>query len=392
MQTSYLLKSNATLNSNKLSAFVKNSAVAIALISSLFVNVSQASDAGLPEIKLTPEQMKALAIETDVVKSVSSYPSIEYVAQSIVPLNQRYAVTMPVDGQVLELLHFHGSVKKGDVIATIYSAELLKLQSAFIATLADYQSEISALNRAKKLSQTGAVSSKQRQQLEANVKKLAQTKSQQKLELISIGMDAKLVEQLESTQKLQSAELQIKAPVSGELFDVQVQLGQRLMMQDAVIFIATIDPIVIDVEVPIDQSKQIVDGQTISLTNTNLTGLVYHMADFVNPRTQSVEVHTRFDNPDFSIKPGQTFKLQFNFEQEAFKTHLGALTVVENQTIIFVKQLEKIKALAIKVLQTQNGLVYFTPLQAGILNEQTEVVVHGASSLKNSLMAEEGEE
>ena len=392
MQTSYLLKSNTTLNSTKLSAFVKNVTVAIALTSSLLVNVSQASNTGLLEIRLTPEQMKALAIETDIVKSVSSYPSSEYVAQSIVPLNQRYAVTMPVDGQVLELLHFHGSVKKGDVIATIYSAELLKLQSALIATLADFQAEMSALNRAKKLSQTGAVSSKQRQQLEANVKKLAETKSQQKLELISIGMDAKLVEQLESTQKLQSAELQIKAPVSGELFDVQVQLGQRLMMQDAVIFIATIDPIVIDVEVPIEQSKQIVDGQTVSLTNTNLTGLVYHMADFVDPRTQSVEVHTRFDNPDFSIKPGQTFKLQFNFEQDAFKTQLGALTLVDNQTIIFVKQADQIKAVAVKVLQTQNGLLYFTPLQSGTLNEQTLVVVHGASSLKNSLMAEEGEE
>ena len=392
MQTSYLLKSNTTLNSTKLSAFVKNVTVAIALTSSLLVNVSQASNTGLLEIRLTPEQMKALAIETDIVKSVSSYPSSEYVAQSIVPLNQRYAVTMPVDGQVLELLHFHGSVKKGDVIATIYSAELLKLQSALIATLADYQAETSTLNRAKKLSQTGAVSSKQRQQLEANVKKLAETKSQQKLELISIGMDAKLVEQLESTQKLQSAELQIKAPVSGELFDVQVQLGQRLMMQDAVIFIATIDPIVIDVEVPIEQSKQIVDGQTVSLTNTNLTGLVYHMADFVDPRTQSVEVHTRFDNPDFSIKPGQTFKLQFNFEQDAFKTQLGALTLVDNQTIIFVKQADQIKAVAVKVLQTQNGLLYFTPLQSGTLNEQTLVVVHGASSLKNSLMAEEGEE
>ena len=392
MQTSYLLKSNATLNSNKLSAFVKKVTVVMALTSSLFVNASQASNAALPEIKLTPEQMKALAIESDLVKAVSSYPSIEYVAQSIVPLNQRYAVTMPVDGQVLELLHFHGNVKKGDVIATIYSAELLKLQSAFIATLADYQAEVSALNRAKKLSQTGAVSSKQRQQLEANVKKLAQSKSQQKFELISIGMDAKLVEQLESTQTLQSAELQIKAPVSGELFDVQVQLGQRLMMQDAVIYIATIDPIVIDVEVPIEHSKKIVDGQTVSLTNTNLTGLVYHMADFVDPRTQSVEVHTRFDNPDFSIKPGQTFKLQFNFEQDAFKTQLDALTVVDNQAIIFVKQAEQIKAVAIKVLQTQNGLVYFTPLQAGTLNEQTVVVVHGASSLKNSLMAEEGEE
>ena len=392
MQISYLLKSNAILKSTKLSTFAKNITVAIALTTSLFVNASQASNTGLPEIKLTPEQMKALAIETDALKPVSSYPSIEYVAQSIVPLNQRYAVTMPVDGQVLELLHFHGNVKKGDVIATIYSAELLKMQSALIATLADYQAEMSALNRAKKLSQTGAVSSKQRQQLEANVKKLAQTKSQQKLELISIGMDLELVEQLESTQKLQSAELMIKAPVSGELFDVQVQLGQRLMMQDALIYIATIDPIVIDVEVPIEQSKQIIDGQTVSLTNTDLTGLVYHMADFVNPRTQSVEVHTRFDNPDFSIKPGQTFKLQFNFEQEAFKTLIGALTVVDNQTIIFVQQAAQIKAVAIKVLQTQNGFVYFTPLQAGTLSAQTMVVVHGASSLKNSLMAEEGEE
>jgi len=390
MQTSYQTTANTTTAFTKLSSFSQSLVMILAILGGGASVQAAVSD--LPEISLTTEQLHALAIKTQTVKTVESYPSSQYVAQSIVPINQRYALTMPVDGQITELLHFHGNIQKDDVIAVIYSAELLKLQSDFISTLADLKAEKASLIRAKKLIQTGAVSNKQRQQLEASVKKLNQSKSQQKLELLSVGMDAKLVEQLEKTQKLQSAELELKAPVSGELFDAQIQLGQRLMAQESVIYIAKIDPIVIDVEVPVEQSKQIFDGQAVSLVNSKQTGLVAHVADFVDSMTQSVEVHTRFDNPDFVIKPGQTFKMQFNFDKPAYQTQLGALSMIENASVIFVQTESGIKAIEVEVLQTQNAQLYFNPVNPTAINEKSLIVVHGASSLKNSLMAEEGEE
>ncbi|BCN92526.1 hypothetical protein THMIRHAM_03110 [Thiomicrorhabdus immobilis] len=397
MQTS----SQTQAHSARSAAFAKTKApfsklvsaltVTLALSASLYLPKVQAETATIPDVTLNAEQMAALSIETQPVEQVASYPSRQYVAQSIVPHNQSYAVTMPIDGQIMELPHFHGSVQQGDVIALVQSPELLKLQSELIATLADLKAQMAALKRAKTLSQSGAVSSKQRQQLEASVQKLLQVKAQQKQNLLYIGMNPSSVEQLENTQKLQSAVFEIKAPVTGEMFDLQAQLGKRLMAQEIVISIAKINPIVIDVDVPVDDRNPLEEGKPVSLVGSEKVGEIAHISEFVDPMTQSIGVHTRFDNADSAIKPGQMFKVQFQFEKTAFKSQMGALTRIDNVPMVFVKQGDKIKAVEVVVLQTQNNQLYFLPRNAAELNAQSLVVVHGTSSLKNSLMAE-GEE
>ncbi|WP_040726508.1 efflux RND transporter periplasmic adaptor subunit [Thiomicrorhabdus sp. Kp2] len=398
MQTSFLTQTK----NDYFAQFCKQSKVTASLVllvsamsylsSANAVESAISQNSALPTMNLSSEQMEALAIKTQTVAAVTSYPSSAFIAESIVPINQRYVVTMPMSGQITALHHVHGHVDKGDLIATVYSSELQKLQSDFVSTLADLKAEIAALKRAKSLSQTGAISSKQRQQLEASVRKLSQLKSQQKQNLLFLGMNPKSVETLENTQQIQSAELDLVAPVTGELFDVKVKIGERVAEQSVVVSIAQTNPIVIDLEVPIADANTLSEGQSVSVVDVTKQGKVAHIADFVNPMTQSVEVHTVFDNADFAIKPGQLFKVHFQYEQPAYQTALGALTTINSQDIIFVQQSAEIKAIPIHVLQTHNGQLFFTPVKASDINENSVVVIHGASSLKNSLMAEEGEE
>ncbi|WP_029406696.1 efflux RND transporter periplasmic adaptor subunit [Thiomicrorhabdus sp. Milos-T2] len=345
-----------------------------------------------PSLTLTTEQMDALAIQTQKVARVKTYPSSAFIAKSMVPLNQRYVVTMPISGQITAIHHMHGHIDKGDVIATVYSAELQMMQSDFIATLADLKAEMAALKRAKSLSQTGAISSKKRQALEASVRKLSQMKIQQKQTLLYLGMASKLVSALENTQRIQSAEFPLISPVTGELFDIQVEIGKRVKAQAVVVSIAKTDPIVIDLEVPVKEVKGLAEGQTVSVATLEKSGKVSHISDFVTPDTQSVEVHTLFDNADFAIKPGQLFSVKFQHEDPAYKTAMNALTILNNQDIIFVQQNKEIKAVPVFVLQTSDGQLFFNPVHQEDINAQSRVITHGASSLKSNMMAEEGGE
>jgi acetyl/propionyl-CoA carboxylase alpha subunit len=358
-----------------------------------YVPYVTASDmATIPSLTLTTDQMDALAIQTQKIAMVKAYPSSAFIAQSMVPLNQRYVVTMPISGQINAIHHVHGHVNKGEIIATVYSAELQKMQSDFVATLADLKAQVAALKRAKSLSQTGAISSKQRQELEASVRKLSQMKVQQKQELLYLGMDSKLVAELEKTQQIQSAELSLVAPVNGELFDVKVEIGQRVQAQAVVVSIAKTNPIVIDLEVPVKDVKGLAEGQSVTVATLDKPGKVAHISDFVTPDTQSVEVHTVFDNADFAIKPGQLFSVQFQYEQAAYQTAMNALTTLNNQDIIFVQQQQEIKAVPVVVLQTFDGQLFFNPVRQEDINAQSVVVTHGASSLKSNIMADEGGE
>jgi len=396
MQTSFpkLIKNDSIVSFSKVSHFYKVSVALVLAVSALSYvpTLSAAETAPLPTVNLTAEQMNTLAIKTQMVASVTSYPSSAFMAQSMVPLNQRYAVTMPVSGQITALYHVHGHVNQGDVIATVYSAELQKMQSDFVGTLADLKAQMASLKRAKSLSKTGVVSSKQLQALEASVRKLSQVKSQQKQELLSLGMDPKQVTELENTHQIQSAELALIAPVTGELFDVQVEIGKRVVAQAPVVSIAKTNPIVIDLEVPVAAVKGLTEGQSVSATTLSKLGKVAHISDFVNPTTQAVEVHTVFENADFAIKPGQLFHVQFQYIQPAYQTTINALTIINNQDVIFVQQKQEIKAVPVTVLQTYDGQLFVKPVHADDMNAQSMVVVHGASSIKSNMMAEEGGE
>jgi len=375
---------------------IQSIGLALSIMSASLIYSSNAMASELPSLELNEQQLSALAIKAEPAILVDRYPSQQYVAQAIVPINQRHAITIPFSGQVTALYHFHGDVKQGESIAKVYSPELLNLQTEFLATLADLRTERFALKRAKQLSQTGAVSSKQRQLHEASVQKLMQLKAQQKQNLLYVGMATEVVAKLEKTQQLQPAEIDIVAPISGELFDVQVQLGQRLDANDALIYIGQTNPIVVDVEIPVNHASVVKEGLEATLVSINKTGLVSLVADRVNPLTQSIEVHAKFDNQDALLKPGQAVKLQFQFTDKAFMTKLNALTMIDGRNVVFTKQQNTITPITVEVLHTQNGELYFKPLETSIdtatLSAQSQIVVHGASSLKNSLMAEEGEE
>lgn len=380
------------MQNTKISSNIIMAVCFFTFMTSLYVKVVHAQPLTLPVVNLTQVQTESLAIKTKPLERVKGYPSGEYIAQSIVPLNQRYSVTMPVDGQVTELLRVHGYVNKGDVIAKIHSSKLLQLQSELTDVLADLKTEKAALKRAKSLSQTGAVSNKKRQLLEATVMKLTQSKIQKMQALLYIGMPADSVKKLEKSQQIQSADIELKAPVSGTLFNIKVELGQRLMAQSTVIYIAKTDPIVVNVDVPVKEITSLSDGQAVTLNGENKAGVVAHIADVVNPLTQSVAVHSKFKNADFSIKPGQIFSLQFWFDRPVYVTKLGALTNLNNQQVIFIKEANQVKAIGIDVLQTLYGKLYFTPMDEASISKQTQVVVHGVSSLKNSMMALESKD
>ncbi len=361
------------------------------LLSSLSATVSAENhEKSIPPIELNATQLEAFNIQFAAVSATNSVPSSPYVAKSIVPINQRYALTMPIEGQITALKHVHGRIQKGDVIATYYSANYVSLQSDYLNTLADLKTAWAALKRIKKLSQSGAVSSKQQQIAQSNVRKLQNQKSQLKHKLLFIGMPQDRLNKLNASRQLQPGTLELKAPVSGELFNAEVQLGQRISAQAPIIFIAKIDPIVLDVDVPVKEAKLIQEGFKVQLIGENKMGIVAHKADFVKSHTQTIELHTLFDNADFSIKPGQVFQVTFIFKTPAFKTSINALTSINDQQTIFIKQGDKIQGIAIKVLQVQNGQLFFTPLEAEHIQAGTQVVIHGTSSLKASL--EEGEE
>lgn len=346
-------------------------------------------------VQIAIENQQHLGIESDTTKPISSYPSRIYTGQAVVPLDQSYLVTAPLSGMVTKIVHFHGAAKTGDVIAHIQSPALLTAQKDFLNTLSDFNNAKYNLERAEKLMKTGVVSTKNFQSAKAQYNKALQIKRQQQQDLALLGMAPKAIQTLVRTQRLQPAELQITAPTDGELFNLQVKVGERLNANQAIISLGVTNPIVIEVPVPVESTQVLAAGQAVVIrtTQSTVTGEIELIPNVADPMTQTVLVHIEAPNANHALVPGQRVQVQFNIEtsssNSAYKAPRNAIAQLDGQTVVFLRKATEIQVIPITVLNIDGAFLYFKTDH--ILHSDSEIVIKSTSAIKAVFEAEGGE-
>jgi len=340
-------------------------------------------------IEIATDKQQHLGIKSSPAVTVETYPSRVYSGISMIPLDQAYLISTPLSGLVTELHHFHGTAKKGDVIAYLESPALLTAQKDFLNTLSDFNNAKYNLERAEKLMKTGVVSTKSFQSTKAKYSKAFQIKRQQQQDLALLGMAPNAIEKLIETQRLQPAVLQITAPADGELFDLQIKLGQRISANQAIVSLGTTDPIVIEAPVPIMQTAELFSGQAVKIRNTtfnNLTGKIELIPNTVDPITQTVMVHIEAPNPNHQLTPGQQVRVKFLMNppntsgQAIYQAPRNVIAQLNQSPVIFIKKNAQIEAIPIQILNFFEDKLYFTtdkPLAPG-----SQLIITSTSAVK----------
>ncbi|MBN2606243.1 MAG: efflux RND transporter periplasmic adaptor subunit [Thiotrichales bacterium] len=351
-----------------------------------------ASHAAEPLV-FSSQQITTLGIATAPVKRIHQYPSETYPAEAVVPLSQTHLVTTPISGLVTKIDHVHGPIKQGEVIAEILSPELLNAQKNYLNTLSDLSTAQNNLARAMKLTQNGVVSVKNKQQAQSDVNKLSQIKRQQRQDLTLMGMAETAIEALEKTRKQQPAIIQVPAPVTGELFNLKIKVGERLTANQTLISIGIVDPIVIDVRLPASQLSQVNEGMTsLALTTSGeiiSKGIVAHISSFIDPMTQSVEIHNRFNNEEGKIHPGELMQIEFVNEvadgDYVYQAPGSAIGNYDGHDVVFLMHQRQISVQPIQVLLQQDGVMVFKTKQP--IDDAQQIVSQSTSAVKAALLS-----
>ena len=236
------------------------------------------------------------------------------------------------------------------------------------------------------------VSIKKLQEAQSNQDKLNQMLEQQTQDLTLMGMNANALKALKDTRQLQPSLIEIKSPISGELFDLQAKIGERLHANDPIISVGRVDPIVIDANIPTEEADTLHEGQSVMIIQgrESHAASIKHIANFTDPATQSVEVHMVMPNPLKTTRPGQflTAKFEFTEQTQVYQTQRSAISQLDGQDLVFVKTAQGFKPFAIQVLTFNGPDMTFKALQP-LPTDASEVVVQGASALKALAMGGE---
>ncbi|HFQ4942337.1 TPA: efflux RND transporter periplasmic adaptor subunit [Vibrio vulnificus] len=227
-------------------------------------------------VKIDPSVENNLGVKTDSVTLAKLSPRIETVGYIAFDESQLWQTNVRVSGWV-EKLYINAvgeQVKKGEVLFTLYSPELVKAQEELL--------------NAKRTGRDGLVKGATER-------------------LLSLGVDREQINQVIRRGKA-SQTIEIKALANGVIASLNIREGGYLSPAQAVISAGPLNEVWVDAEVFERQAHWLTNGIQASMTLDALPGKAWqgevdYVYPILDPKTRTLRMRLKFANPNGELKP-----------------------------------------------------------------------------------------
>jgi membrane fusion protein, heavy metal efflux system len=338
------------------------------------------------ELAVTAEQAQSMGITTTRPARDDRSPLQGLSAHVVVPNVQMNVVSTPLPGLVETLtVSVSQAVKKGQVLARIQSPALVEAQRLFVqatnqATLAE-----ATLKRDASLWQDGIIAESRYLAARGNQAEAAALLAERTQALRLAGMSESAIGRLRSTRTIASS-LDIAAPADGVVLEQMATVGQRLDASAPIYKIARVNPLWLEIQVPVARAAGVRDGDPVAVPQYRARGSVIAIGGSVDPDSQTVMVRALIDDNARNLKPGQNVEATVVAAAPGtgggWRVPNAALSRQEGNLLLFVKTPTGFRA------QTAT-LIHEGVKESAIsadLAESDEIAVRGVAALKGMLV------
>lgn len=325
-------------------------------------------------IPVTASQSKALGIVAQGATAPGQALAGGLPATIEIPNGQQRVIAAPLAGIIESLETSPGlSVRKGQVLARLASPQALELQRDRIQADAQASLTKQTLQRDEQLFREGLIAESRLQAARANATQAAAQAAERRQEL-------------SLAQHSGGHTLSLTAPIAGTVLEQLVTVGQRVEQAAPLYRIARLDPLVVDIQVPLPVASRVRAGAPIRIPSTGASGEVTAVGRAVDPASQSVRVRGTINRGADSLRPGQVTTADLVLAEGpkgAADSQVPASAVLhhKDKSWIFVTAREGdatgYRALPVSVGGRIGDAVLVSGLPAG-----AQVVTHGIAALK----------
>lgn len=372
-------------------SLLKKSLLPTLLIATLLASCQEKQDAPVvalaqdPSIvTVTPDLFMRLTIAT-VGEGESA--EILRVPASIEVDEQRVArIGAAVTGRLTEIHAELGQqVHRGDVLATLHSAELSSSQLAYLKAVSHEGLQLRAVSRAKLLFESDVISAAELQKRESELLQAQAELQTSHDQLKVLGMPEHDINKLAETRSVHSLSSVIST-LEGVVIERKITQGQVVQPADALFTVADLSHVWLVAEIPEQQAGLVRTGgvseaEITALADHTLKGKLIFVSDTVKSDTRTVTARMDVENPDRLIKPGMLASMLIRgTSHKRVIVPMAAVVRDENRDYVFVQidaqhfQLRQVK------LGAENAGV--APVLEGLL-EGEKIVTDGAFHLNN---------
>ncbi|TDG00305.1 efflux RND transporter periplasmic adaptor subunit [Paenibacillus piri] len=330
------------------------------------------------------QEQQAKAIKTEKISKQKIGDPLEQAAEvmSSVQIN----VNAKAGGDIEQIVKKRGDVvQEGEVIVKLNSSELkvqrekalLNLKSAQEAldrgkreqerARKDYDKQVGDMrNSITKLEQTVADLQKAHNKVRNDYDHGLATKLQvyqSQTQLKNAELDLQLLKQQQKTMgpantspvsdnelnnaqiSLQQADealasLEVKAPVSGMLTELPIQMGMTLAAGAPVGLIEKLNPVKIKGFLPVEAAKFVRGKSELAFflpeSSQKSKGKISYLASVIDPQAKAYEINLEAPNPDMALKPGMKVRMQLTDEQEQIVVAIPTQSIIKEGDVFYV--------------------------------------------------------
>lgn len=290
------------------------------------------------EIPFTPEERARLGISVAAVTPAESTTSERLPAEVRIPPNQLQIVSAPLRGLVSKLeAATEQHVKAGEPLAILLSPDLVTRQRDFLHALSTYRVAAKALERDRTLAREGIIPKRRLQETQASEQQARATLEAHRATLELAGMPKPAIERLEWNTRL-SNQLIVYAPMDGVILKQLVAVGERVEQAQPLYRLARIDPLWLDIRVPIERLTGVTPGAEVILSCSQRTARVTMVGHTVDPESQTVLVRATVKPQESCIRPGQFTEVRIKLPtpEVSYRIPTSAVVHVGPSTLVFV--------------------------------------------------------
>ena len=364
---------------------------ATALLSlALLVHALPVSAAEEAVLKLTAQQRQTAGIVIEAVRSAEQPAAVAQQGQLlpgrvVVPNERRDVVLAGVSGRLEALLVNPGdSVRAGQALLRLYSAELVSLQRAFLGARSSQELAHKRLLRDEALFADGIISESRLQDSRDQALQAAAAEQEQSQLLQLAGLSTAALAKLRSAADL-TARVTLLAPRGGRVLELPEAVGSQVEAGAVLLQLAATDLLWLELQATREQLLQVAVGDSAEVAGCPVRGKVLAAGGQLDAATQTGLVRVAITAAGSCLAPGQFVQASLlPSAAPAGSVIVSSEAVVQRggKDYVFVAVEAGLLPVAVQVLRRQGSV---TVLRSGV-SAGTRIAGKGLAALKGSWM------
>lgn len=340
-------------------------------------------------VRLTPEQSKALGIETAALVARQAGEIQGLPAEVTVPNRQLHVVAAPLGGLVEHVaVAANAAVKKGELLARLQSPQLAEIQRGLLQAATQLQLARGNLERDDLLLKEGIIAASRQRTAKSQYAEAAAAYAERRQVLRLAGLSDAAIDKLQAGRGMGGG-VEIVAPAAGVVLEQMAMPGQRVEAAAPLFKIGQLDPLWLEVQLPVARLNEVAQGAAVRVPAYGASGRVISIGRSVGAN-QTVAVRAEIVTGADRLRPGQYVEASVAAAAATarqFSVPNAALVRVEGTPLLFVQTAQGFRAQ--KVTLVREGAE--ESLVGGEIKGDERVAVRGVAALKAALSGIGGE-